>query len=92
MAHVVLTGPITGLITLADGREVNVTADQIEVDDADAAEIAHKISMHYYEHGHPNDIEEDDDGNLVQRPFVYDAPDEFKADLKDVTPRGTPRD
>lgn len=87
--HVVLTGPITGLITLADGREVNVTPDQIVVDQEDVDEVAHRISMHYYENGHPNDIEDDDDGNLVQRPFAYEAPKQFAGDLKGVKQRGT---
>lgn len=87
--HVLLTGPIQGLVKLADGREINVTPAVIVVDDADAEEIAHRIGLHYYENGHPDDIEQDEDGNPVQRPFVYDAPEHLAKDLKGVKQRGT---
>lgn len=72
--HVILTGPISGTVTLDDGTVVDVSQQLIVVDDAQAAEVAHKIGLRYEAEGHPDDIEPDEDGVLVQRPFVYEAP------------------
>lgn len=66
--HVVLTGPITGMITLDDGTVYDVTAPGVEVPDEHAAELAHKIGQHYSENGHP----------LV--PYDDDHPDGFEYD------------
>lgn len=79
--HVVITGPVTGIMTLADGTKVNVNDPVVEVDSPEqAAELAHLIGQHWAENGHPHDVEYDDDaGEVVQRPFVYDDA-HFKAD------------
>ena len=77
--HVLLTGPITGTVTLDDGTVVDVTQPVIAVDDARAAEIADKIGRRYAEEGHPDDIEVDEEtGELVQRPFDYQPPTSAK--------------
>lgn len=80
--HVILTGPIQGTVTLEDGTVVDVSAPVIEVDPAQADEIAHRIGERYAAEGHPDDVEADDDGNLVQRPFDYQAPKKFTAKKK----------
>lgn len=54
MTHVLLTGPIRGTVTLASGKEIDVRPDQIEVDPAEAAEIAHLIGERYAAEGHPH--------------------------------------
>lgn len=82
--HVLLTGPITGTVTLDDGTVVDVTQPVIAVTDEQAAEIAHKIGERYAAEGHPDDIEADEEtGDLVQREFVYEAPAEFTDTKKD---------
>jgi hypothetical protein len=79
--HLVLTGPVQGLKTLSDGTQVNVTPDSVAVGSLEqAAELAHLISMHHVENGHPHGIdtavdEETGETHLVQRPFDYVAPD-----------------
>lgn len=97
--HVLLTGPIQGLLTLADGTVVNVTPPIVEVTGQDQAdELSFLIGERWVEQGHPDDIDEDvdDDGNTVyvQRPFVHehhprfdDHPGKFKG-----TPAGTPHE
>ena len=56
MSHAVLTGPITGTVSLPDGTEVDVSPALIEVDDqATADAVAHAIACHYRDHGHPTD-------------------------------------
>jgi uncharacterized membrane-anchored protein len=62
MSHAIITGPITGQVTLDDGTAYNVTPGVIEVPDEHAAEVAHLISTQYAEHGHPTDPN-----------FTYDA-------------------
>lgn len=77
MQHALITGPITGLLTLQDGTVVNVTPDVIEVADQDQAdELSFLIGEHWVKHGHPDDIDETEDGP-VQRPFVHDHPAKF---------------
>jgi hypothetical protein len=72
---VVLTGPISGILTLDDGTQYNVGPAVVEVDSEEhAAELADKIGRHWAENGHPDDVEEDPEtGKLVQRPFKYDS-------------------
>lgn len=71
--HILLTGPISGLLTLQDGTVVNVTPAAIEVTGQDQAdEISFLIGEHWVKNGHPDDIEEDEDGTPVQRPFVHE--------------------
>ncbi len=77
--HVVLTGPIQGVVELEDGTVVDVSPTFIEVDSQEAAnEIADKIGQRYAAEGHPDDVELDPDtGERVQREFVYVTPDEL---------------
>lgn len=76
--HVMLTGPISGSVQLEDGTVVDVSAPFIEVDDEQAAEIAHRIGERYAAEGHPDDVERDPEtGEMVQMPFEYQAPAEF---------------
>lgn len=72
--HVLLTGPISGPVRLADGTEVDVTPAVLEFDSLEqAAEVAHAIGLAHAEVGHPDDVEVDEKtGKRVQRPFVYD--------------------
>lgn len=81
--HVVLTGPITGTVTTADGTVVDVSPVAVEVtDQAVADEIAHLIGLRYATEGHPDDVEVDDDpdsdsfGQRIQREFVYIPPED----------------
>lgn len=70
--HALLTGPIKGPVRLPDGTEVDVTPAVLEFDSQDeAAEVAHAIGQHWAKHGHPDDFDIED-GERVQRPFVYD--------------------
>lgn len=90
-AHVLLTGPISGTVELADGTVVDVSAPFIEVDDEQAEEIAHRIGVRYAEEGHPHDVETDPEtGEKVQRPFDYQPPERFASDMENVTLAGTP--
>lgn len=97
--HVLITGPISGIVELADGTKVNVTPGQIEVaDQAQADEISFIIGEHHREHGHPDDIDEveDEDGNVVpvQRPFVHEHDPAFDDHPAKFTgePAGVPID
>lgn len=93
--HVLLVGPISGVVTLEDGTAVNVTPAAVDVDHLSAAqveELSHRVSMHYYENGHPDDIEVKDDGSVVQRPFEYEAPKKFAAEVKAATQAGQKED
>jgi hypothetical protein len=62
--HVVLTGPITGTVTLTDGTVVDVTQPVIEVEADHAAEVADLIGQRYADEGHPD----------VPEGFTYEAP------------------
>lgn len=75
--HVLLTGDTRRFgnrVILADGTRVDVTEDLIEVESPElAAEIAHAIGQAHVKHGHPADVDFDDEaGKPVQRPFAYD--------------------
>lgn len=50
----VLTGPITGNVTLRDGTVVDVSPPAIMVDDGQADEIADLIGQRYEAEGHPD--------------------------------------
>jgi len=68
--HVVLTGPITGTVTLDDGTVVDVSAPVIGVDTPEQAdEVAHLIGLRYADEGHPD----------VPQGFTYNAPKGAKA-------------
>lgn len=88
--HVLLTGPIRGTVTKADGTEVDVTPGVIAVDSVEEAEeISFLIGEHFVANGHPDDVE---DG--VQRPFdhQYDTKKFAKHPGKFAgKPAGTPR-
>lgn len=63
---VVSTGPIGGTVTLADGTEVDVTADYVEVPSQDVAnEVANLVSQRYVDEGHPD--------HDAAEPFNYDV-------------------
>jgi hypothetical protein len=52
--HLVITGPITGEVTLADGSTVNVTPDVIEADSPEhALAVSDAIGRHYETYSHP---------------------------------------
>lgn len=73
--HVVLTGPITGTVTLSDGEVIDVSQDGVVArDEAHAAEIAHAIGVHWAqpENIHPGQHDVDEHGKPVLRDFVYD--------------------
>lgn len=73
--HVVLTGPIQGTVTTADGETLDVSPVAVEVESPEkAAEVADLIGRRYATEGHPEDVEEVD-GHLEQRPFDYQTPD-----------------
>ena len=72
--HVVLTGPITGTVTLEDGTRVDVSAPVVVVESQErAAEVAHAIGLHWQqpENVHPQQIDITDDGPVINE-FVYD--------------------
>lgn len=71
--HVVMTGPIRGVVQLADGSQVDVTPIAVEAESAEhAAEIDRAIGKAWEETGHPDDVEIDEKtGKRVQRPFKY---------------------
>lgn len=63
--HAVLTGPIQGTVTLANGTVVDVSPAVVTVpDQATADEVAHLIGLRYAAEGHPE----------VEQPFRYDPP------------------
>lgn len=71
--HVILTGPISGTVTKADGTVVDVSAPVIAVEDeAEAEEISFLIGEYFVANGHPDDVEDDGKGGRVQRPFQHD--------------------
>lgn len=102
LQHALITGPVTGILTLADGTQVNVTPTVIEVTSLEQAEeISFIIGEHFVEHGHPDDIDtvpiENEDGvvvdqELIQRPFVHEHDPKFDDHPAKYTgePAGTP--
>lgn len=75
--HVMITGPIKGTVTLADGTVVDVTPPAIAIDPTKVEEVSFLIGEHWVEQGHPDDIEVDEKGELVQRPFEHKHPKKF---------------
>jgi len=52
----VVTGPITGSVTLPDGREIDVTPGFVLVEDQETADaVAAAIGESYRDNGHPTD-------------------------------------
>jgi FMN phosphatase YigB (HAD superfamily) len=71
MSHAVLTGPIRGTVTLADGTVVDVRPDVVYVDSPEqAAEVAHLIGERHEVEGHPDFDTEDAD-------FVHEPAEVF---------------
>jgi hypothetical protein len=82
--HVVLIGPLTGDVTLADGTTIDVSPVAVEVATVEEAdEVAHLVALRYVEEGHPDDVEVTEDG-VEQYPFDYVAPEA----LADYQPYG----
>jgi hypothetical protein len=55
-AFAVLTGPITGTVTLPDGTEVDVTDPVVMVDSQAMADaVAAAVGESYRDNGHPTD-------------------------------------
>ncbi len=52
--HVILTGPIKGSVTLADGTVIDVSEPVIEAPLDQHGEIAHLIGQRYAAEGHPD--------------------------------------
>lgn len=91
--QVLLTGPIQGNVELSDGRVIDVTADLIELDEKDVAEVCHRIAMRFVTEGHPNLVEIDPaTEETVQRPFEYEPPEAYAEEMENTTPVGTPRE
>lgn len=72
LPHVLFTGPVRGVVTLADGTDVDVTPERLELDSPEqVAEVADLIGRKYAEEGHPHHAHKD--------AFVYEAPEKKKA-------------
>jgi hypothetical protein len=70
--HLIMTGPIQGVVELEDGTVVDVSPAVIEAPPEQHEEIAHKIGLRYAAEGHPDDYEIDpDSGARVAKEFVY---------------------
>lgn len=63
--HVVITGPIQGSVTTADGTTYDVSAAVVEVADHHGAEVAGLIGDRYATEGHPSHADGD--------PFIHDT-------------------
>lgn len=88
--HLFAPGPVTGIMTLADGTQVNVTPEVISLPEEQAAELNDLIIDHWVATGHPDDVDVLTDPDTgaevpVQRPFVAQ-----KSDGTTVTGVGTP--
>lgn len=73
--HVVITGPITGFVTLEDGTRIDVSQPHIVAASQDqAVEVAHLIGLHWAapENVHPGQIDVGEDGEVTVNDFVYD--------------------
>lgn len=80
-SHVVYVGRhVQGPFTLEDGTVYDATPDTVAVDGPEhAEELAHLVGLHFEQHGHPDDVEFDEEtGHMAQRPFKYDKPAKFK--------------
>lgn len=65
--HVVLTGPIKGTVTTADGTVYDVTEPVVEVRDGHQIEVADLIGARYAAEGHPD---HDADTPFVHIPYT----------------------
>jgi hypothetical protein len=72
--HALITGPIKGVVTLPDGREVDVTEHVVYLDSLeDAQAVAHQIGLRHEEQGHPEHLAPGDP------PFVYVPPADLES-------------
>lgn len=73
--HAVLTGPIRGVVILADGTEIDVAPAIVYVDTQDKAhEVAHLVGERYAREGHPDHIHASDPRYVEARDkFVHDT-------------------
>jgi hypothetical protein len=70
--HIIMTGPIQGVVELEDGTVVDVSPGFIEAPPEQHAEIAHLIGERYAAEGHPDDVDVDPEtGERIAREFVY---------------------
>lgn len=75
--EIVMTGPIQGVITLADGTAVNVSHPYVAVPTPEHKdELTDRIGLHWVENGHPEDVDiltDPESGKpvIVQRPFEF---------------------
>lgn len=84
MTHIVLTGPITGSVVLADGTKVDVSPQVVEVASPEqAAELADLIARDYEANGHP---EVDGDFEYVRDPEAVLAAADNTDQSVDETP------
>ncbi len=66
-----VTGPITGHVTVPDGTVYDVSEPVIEVKPGHEAHVAHQIGLRYEREGHPLHTDPD-------RPFIYVRPKDAK--------------
>lgn len=72
-AHIILTGPVQGPVTLADGSVVDVSEDFVEASSqAEALAISDAIGLKHVEQGHPDFVADPDLDSLG---FVHVASD-----------------
>jgi hypothetical protein len=84
--HVVLTGPITGAVTLEDGTVVDVSAPAVvAADEVQAAEIAHAIGQYWADPDTPSHPEHVTEDGVV--PFEYDD-SAYRATIKRANKKG----
>lgn len=58
--HAVLTGPIRGIVTLPDGRQIDVSDDIVYLDTLeDAQAVADAIGARHARDGHPHHLGSD---------------------------------
>lgn len=65
--HLVLTGPISGTVTLPDGTEYDVTPPVIEAPLEHHGAISHAIGVRHQAEGHPL--------HSADEPFVHECTD-----------------
>jgi hypothetical protein len=84
--HVVVVGPhIRGYVQLADGTQVDVSPDVIEVDTLEQAkEISHQVGIRFEEEGHP--LHEPTERDPFPEPFVHlCTPEQCGDAARDIT-------
>jgi hypothetical protein len=73
MSYALVTGPISGVVTLANGEVVDVSPPVIVCDtEAEVAEIADLIGRRHVTEGHPSFLA---DPNVDDHGFIYEPPE-----------------